>query len=107
MVWFFERSGQFIRCETREDQAGVWELVVAEPEGTERIERFRNGTEARGTHAAIAPAIRGIGLVRPARALHLMRGRTFMRCNSSTKTRPRRERSDCPTLRPEQATWFA
>jgi hypothetical protein len=45
MVWFFERSGQFIRCETRDDQDGVWELVVAEPGRPERIERFGKGDE--------------------------------------------------------------
>jgi hypothetical protein len=41
MVWFYERHGTFIRCETRElpDRAG-FELLVTEPNGTERVERF-------------------------------------------------------------------
>ena len=45
MVWFFERSGEFIRCETREDDTGRWELVVVEASGAERVERFENGDE--------------------------------------------------------------
>ncbi len=41
MAWFFERQGNFIRCETRESRnhAG-FELVVLEPDGTERVEEF-------------------------------------------------------------------
>jgi hypothetical protein len=41
MVWFYERQGIFIRCETRElpEQAG-FELAITEPDGTERVERF-------------------------------------------------------------------
>jgi hypothetical protein len=41
MVWFYERQGTFIRCETREvPNNGGYELVITEPNGTERIERF-------------------------------------------------------------------
>ena len=39
VVWFFERSGRFVRCETR-DVPGVFELVIVEADGTERVERF-------------------------------------------------------------------
>lgn len=41
MVWFYERQGSFIRCETREasSRAG-FELLILHPDGTEKIERF-------------------------------------------------------------------
>lgn len=38
MVWFFERQGSFIRCETRGDPG--FELVILDPDGTERVEQF-------------------------------------------------------------------
>jgi hypothetical protein len=41
MVWFYERRGSFIRCETRDATAGKgFELLVIEPDGTERVEHF-------------------------------------------------------------------
>jgi hypothetical protein len=41
MVWFYERQGTFIRCETRNSPTGVgFELVVIEPDGSERVEHF-------------------------------------------------------------------
>lgn len=41
MVWFYERHGTFIRCETRAaESGGGFELVVVQPDGTEQIERF-------------------------------------------------------------------
>lgn len=41
MVWFFERQGSFIRCETRTREGGAgFELVVTEPDGSERVEQF-------------------------------------------------------------------
>ncbi|MGE5244098.1 MAG: hypothetical protein ACM3SQ_07715 [Betaproteobacteria bacterium] len=39
MVWFFERKGEYLRCETRQVDGG-FELVITEPGGTERVERF-------------------------------------------------------------------
>ena len=41
MVWFYERQGNFIRCETRErpNERGV-ELLIIHPDGTEHVERF-------------------------------------------------------------------
>ena len=44
MVWFFERNGAFIRCETRETADGAIELVISEPDGTEKVERFDDST---------------------------------------------------------------
>jgi hypothetical protein len=40
MIWFFERAGEFLRCETRKADDGWYELVITEPDGTERVERF-------------------------------------------------------------------
>jgi len=41
MVWFYERQGAFIRCETRTSQSGKgFELVVIQPDGSERVEHF-------------------------------------------------------------------
>ncbi len=44
MIWFFERRGQYLRCETRQTGDGSYELVVTEPDGTERIERFTHSS---------------------------------------------------------------
>ena len=41
MVWFYERQGAFIRCETRNAVLGRgFELVVIQPDGSERVEQF-------------------------------------------------------------------
>lgn len=41
MVWFFERQGTFIRCETRTSETGAgFELVVINPDGSEHVEHF-------------------------------------------------------------------
>ena len=41
MVWFYERQGIFIRCETRDALSGAgFELLIIEPDGTERVERY-------------------------------------------------------------------
>jgi hypothetical protein len=40
MVWFYERQGTFIRCETRNAAGGGFELVVIKPDGSERVEHF-------------------------------------------------------------------
>ena len=46
MVWFYERHGTFIRCETRDAADGAgFELVICDPDGTERIERFTDSNE--------------------------------------------------------------
>jgi hypothetical protein len=40
MIWFFERRGKYVRCETRKTPDGAYELVVTGEDGAERIERF-------------------------------------------------------------------
>jgi hypothetical protein len=43
MVWFYERHGTFIRCETRDVPSKTsFELVVTQPDGTETVERFED-----------------------------------------------------------------
>ena len=44
MVWFYERQGTFIRCETRIAESGGFELVVIEPDGSERVEHFEDSS---------------------------------------------------------------
>ena len=46
MVVFFEKEGRFVRCEARHVAASdTWELVIVEPDGTERSEQFRSAAE--------------------------------------------------------------
>ena len=41
MVWFYERQGAFIRCETRTAPTGAgFELVISQPDGSEVVEHF-------------------------------------------------------------------
>jgi hypothetical protein len=40
MIWFFERQGKYVRCETRKTADGAYELVVSDGDGPERVERF-------------------------------------------------------------------
>ena len=40
MVWFFEKHGTYIRCETRDGPNGTYELVICNPDGSEQIEHF-------------------------------------------------------------------
>ena len=41
MVWFYERQGAFIRCETRNAAEGVgFELLIIRPDGSETVEHF-------------------------------------------------------------------
>ena len=42
MVWFYERHGTYIRCETRDTADGAFELVISNPDGTETVERFED-----------------------------------------------------------------
>ena len=42
MVWFFERQGTYVRCETRDATSGGYELLVIDPDGSENVERFED-----------------------------------------------------------------
>ena len=45
MIWFFEKKGEYVRCETRKADDGVYELVITDADGTERVERFEDSAE--------------------------------------------------------------
>ena len=46
MVFFFERGGQFIRCESRTADGGAgYELAIIYPDGREDVERFDDPDE--------------------------------------------------------------
>jgi hypothetical protein len=41
MVWFYERHGAYIRCETRDASDGSgFDLLILNPDGTEQVEHF-------------------------------------------------------------------
>jgi len=41
MIWIFERAHERLRCEIRRESAGPgFELVVTNPDGSQRMERF-------------------------------------------------------------------
>lgn len=43
MVWFYERHGAYIRCETRDAPEGDgFDLLILNPDGTERVEHFED-----------------------------------------------------------------
>ena len=55
MVWFYERQGSFIRCETRVSPTGVgFELVVIQPDGSERVEHFDDSSTLARRQAELA-----------------------------------------------------
>jgi hypothetical protein len=45
MIWFFERQGQYVRCETRKTADGAYELVTTREDGTEQVERFDDSAD--------------------------------------------------------------
>jgi hypothetical protein len=42
VFWWFEKSGQFTRCEVLQIPSGGYELRVVEPSGAERVEHFES-----------------------------------------------------------------
>jgi hypothetical protein len=65
MVWFFERSGQFIRCETRDGRNGRWELVVVDADGRERVEQFEDSSALDGRVRELECGFRATGWFGP------------------------------------------
>lgn len=62
MVWFFERAGTFIRCETRDvaDRPGCYELVITDGSG-ERVERFEDSESLARRQEDLQFALGGAG----------------------------------------------
>lgn len=45
VIWFYERQGEHLRCEIRQQLEGDrFALVVTLPDGTERVELFEDST---------------------------------------------------------------
>jgi hypothetical protein len=44
VFWWFERSGQFLRYETRDAPGGGYELRVVKPDGSEEVENFTDSS---------------------------------------------------------------
>lgn len=61
MVWFYERHGAFIRFEAREADSGGFELVVTNPDGSERIEHFDDSSELTRRQQEIERGLTGDG----------------------------------------------
>lgn len=41
MIWIFERASERLRCEIRRESSGPgYELIVTNPDGSQRMERF-------------------------------------------------------------------
>ncbi len=53
MIWFFERKGQFVRCEARQAPDGMYELIVIDADGSERLERFENSADLQKRQVAV------------------------------------------------------
>jgi hypothetical protein len=45
MIWFFERQGKYVRCETRKTSEGDYELVITRADGTDEVERFDDSSK--------------------------------------------------------------
>jgi hypothetical protein len=66
MVWFYERHGTFIRCETRTAANGVgFELVVIQPDGSEQVEYFDDSPSLMKRQAEIEASLTHDGWTGP------------------------------------------
>jgi hypothetical protein len=46
MLWIFERKGEQMRCEIRREGGGSgYEMIVTNPDGSQRMERFEETAE--------------------------------------------------------------
>ena len=45
MFWWFERNGQFMRCEARDAPGGGYELLVTNSDGIDHVERFADSSD--------------------------------------------------------------
>ena len=45
MFWWFERNGEFMRCEAHDAPGGGYELVVTNVDGADRVERFEDSAD--------------------------------------------------------------
>lgn len=45
MFWWFERNGNYLRCEVLELGSGTFELRVIHADGSERVEQFADAAD--------------------------------------------------------------
>ena len=65
MVWFYERHGTYIRCETREAADRGFELVIINPDGTEKVERFEDSASLTRRQQQLESSLTGDGWTGP------------------------------------------
>ena len=70
MVWFFERHGTYIRCETRDATEGGYELVIT-PDGSENVERFEDSAALTRRQRELDLHLADDGWTGPVRPHHL------------------------------------
>ena len=65
MFWWFEKRGQFTRCEVVESPGGGYELRVVDPSGSERVEYFDSTTDLAARQELVEQELRGAGWTGP------------------------------------------
>lgn len=65
MIWFFERKGQYVRCETRKATDGAYELVITDADGAERVERFQESASLAKRQVELEHALTAEGWTGP------------------------------------------
>jgi hypothetical protein len=54
VFWWFERGGDFLRCEAQRMATGGYELRIIGPDGSEQVEHFTDSQDlTRRQHAVI------------------------------------------------------
>jgi hypothetical protein len=62
VIWFYERQGEHLRCEIRQQLEGDrFALVVTLPDGSERVELFEDSTTLNRRSVELEKLLRGKG----------------------------------------------
>ena len=61
MFYFFQRGGDFVRCEITGDDASGYRITVTQPGGADQTERFRTSEEAHARWLEIQEQLKGDG----------------------------------------------
>jgi hypothetical protein len=62
MVWFYEKHGTYIRCETRDSaDDGGYELLIVDPDGTEQVERYHDSASLTSRQEELESRLTGDG----------------------------------------------
>ncbi len=65
MFWWFERNGEYIRCEVLTLPAGGYELRIVDGDGKEVVEHFHDPEELRQRQQAVRDALALAGWTGP------------------------------------------